>query len=46
VVAGTSFIITLAPSTPPGTYQVRVIGLSPSGQPVGVFSDAVPVVVP
>jgi hypothetical protein len=42
VVPGTSFSVTLSAATPPGTYQVRVIGLSPTGQPVGTFSDAVP----
>ncbi len=41
VVPGTSFSVTLPASTPPGTYQVRVIGLFAAGQPVGVFSDAV-----
>ena len=45
VVPGTGFTVTLGASTPPGTYQVRVIGLSPTGQPVGTFSDAVTVVV-
>ena len=45
VVPGTSFPVTLGPSVPTGTYQIRVIGLSPTGQPVGTFSDAVMVVV-
>jgi sugar lactone lactonase YvrE len=46
VVPGTSFPITLTPSVPAGAYQVRVIGLSPGGQVIGCFSDAVTVVVP
>ncbi len=46
VLPGTSFTVTPGPSTPPGPYQARVIGLSPTGQPVGVFSDAVTVIVP
>ena len=45
VVSGTSFTVTLPSSMAPGTYQVRVIGLSPIGQPAGAFSDAVTVVV-
>lgn len=45
VVAGTSFTTTVPPSIPPGTYEIRVTGLSPAGQVVGVFSDAVTVVV-
>ncbi len=44
VVPGTSFSTTLPPSALPGTYQVRVIGLSATGQPVGTFSDALTVV--
>jgi hypothetical protein len=35
---------TLDPSFPPGVYQVRVIGLSPTGQFVGSFSDVVTVI--
>jgi hypothetical protein len=45
VLSGTSFSITLAPSTPPSAYQVRVIGLSPTRQPIDTLSDAVTVVV-
>lgn len=45
VLSGTSFTTTLPPSIPPGTYQIRVIALSPTGQPVGAFSDAVTVIV-
>lgn len=45
VLLGTSFTMTLASSVPPGAYQVRVIGLSATGQPVGVFSDALTVMV-
>lgn len=41
---GTSLTATLDPSFPPGVYQVRVIGLSPTGQFVGSFSDAVTVI--
>lgn len=45
VVSGTSFTVTLSAAIPPGPYQIRVIGLSPTDQPVGAFSDAVTVVV-
>ena len=45
VVSGVSLTITPGPSTPPGTNQVRGIGLSPIGQFIGTFSDAVTVVV-
>lgn len=45
VVRGTSLPVTLAPSVPAGTYHVRVIGLSPAGQIVATFSDAVTVVI-
>jgi streptogramin lyase len=34
------------PGVPSGVYQIRVIGLSPAGSPVGSFSDAVSVIVP
>ncbi len=45
VVDGMSVSVTLPASMPPGSYQIRVIGLSPTGQPVGTFSDAVAVIV-
>ena len=45
VLSVTSFTLVLPPSIPPGSYQVRVIGLSPTNQVVGAFSDAVTVVV-
>ena len=45
MVSGTSFTVTLGTSTLLGIYQIRVIGLSPTGQVVGTFSDAVTVVV-
>ena len=44
-VDGTSLSITLSPATPPGAYQIRVIGLSATGEAVGSFSDALTVVV-
>ena len=45
VVSGMSFSVALPSSAPPGAYQVRVIGLSATGLPVGTFSDAVTMVV-
>ena len=44
LVSGTSLSPELLPSFPPGIYQVRVIGLSPTGDFLGTFSDAVTVV--
>jgi lysophospholipase L1-like esterase len=44
VVSGTSLPVVLEPSFPLGTYQVRVIGLSGAGNPVGRFSNAITVV--
>ena len=41
LISGTGFTTAIAPSFPPGNYQLRVIGLSPAGQPVGSFSDAI-----
>ena len=46
LVAGTGFTTTLAPFTPPGYYQCRVIGLTAGGLVIGTFSDAVTVFVP
>ena len=46
VVGQPDFTTVLPASLPSGTYEVRVIVLSASGQPVGTFSDAVAVVVP
>jgi hypothetical protein len=43
-VAGTGFTALLDPGFPAGSYQVRVIGLSAAGSPVGRFSDAVTVI--
>jgi hypothetical protein len=45
VVLGTGFVAVIPP-VQPGAYQVRVIALTPAGQPVGTFSDAVTVNVP
>lgn len=45
-VVGTTLAATVPLDVPPGAYQVRVIGLSPAGAPVGSFSDAVTVSVP
>lgn len=41
VLTGTSVDVHIDPSVPPGRYEVRVIGLSPTGAPTGTFSDAV-----
>jgi hypothetical protein len=46
VVAGTGVTVTVPATLGSGTYQVRVIGLSPTGQLIGSFGDAVGVVVP
>jgi hypothetical protein len=40
----TGFATTLDPSFPLGTYQVRVLGMTAIGLPVGVFSNATTVV--
>lgn len=45
MVAGTSITAAVAPSTPPGAYQIRVIALSPTGQVIGPFSDAISLIV-
>jgi hypothetical protein len=45
MVSGTSLSVALPCSAHPPTYQVRVFALSPTGQPVGVFGDAVTVIV-
>lgn len=42
-VLGTSFTATVPIGLTPGSYQVRVIGVSAAGQPVGTFSDAITV---
>jgi hypothetical protein len=44
LVTGTTVTLTVPADTPPGAYQVRVIGIGPSGL-VGTFSDALTVVV-
>jgi hypothetical protein len=44
LVTGTTVTLTVPLDTPPGTYQVRVIGVAPSGL-VGAFSDALTIVV-
>ena len=43
-VPGTSVTGGLDPSIPPGVYQIRVLGLSASLQPIGTFSDALTLV--
>jgi hypothetical protein len=43
-VPATSFTAVLDASFPPGTYQVRVVGLSASGGLVGTFSDAITII--
>jgi Divergent InlB B-repeat domain/Matrixin len=45
LVPGTSLTVPIDPSISPGTYQVRVIGLSATGQLLGQFSDAVTIVI-
>jgi hypothetical protein len=45
-VDGTTLPGTVPVGTPPGAYQVRVIGLSAANTPVGSFSDALTVTVP
>jgi hypothetical protein len=45
LVTGTSLTAELAPSTPPGSYEIRVAALSASGEIVGGLSDALTVVV-
>jgi hypothetical protein len=41
ILAGGGITFTLPPETPPGTYQVRAVGLDAAGFIVGRFSDAV-----
>jgi hypothetical protein len=43
--SGTGFTAVLPPAAPPGSYQIRVIGLTAGGQLVGRFSDAVILVI-
>jgi hypothetical protein len=45
VIPGTVVSATVPATLPPGTYQMRVISLNGTGQPVGTFSDAVTVVI-
>ena len=40
-----SFTTVLDAGIAAGTRQVRIIGLSPAGAPVGLFSDTVTVVI-
>ena len=42
---GTNLTVTIPTGIAAGSYQVRVIGLGPTGQFVVTFSDAVTVVV-
>jgi hypothetical protein len=44
-VVGTGFTTALGFGLPPGVYQARVIGLSPTGLIIGSFSDAVTLIV-
>jgi photosystem II stability/assembly factor-like uncharacterized protein/Tol biopolymer transport system component len=44
LVDGTSLPVVLEPTFPPGSYQVRVIGVSATGAAAGTFSDAVTIV--
>jgi Tol biopolymer transport system component len=45
VIPGTVVSATVPATLLPGTYQVRVISLNAARQPVGIFSDAVTVVI-
>jgi hypothetical protein len=46
LVSGPGLLVVMVPQdVAPGTYRVRVIPLSATGQFVGSFSDAVPVTV-
>jgi uncharacterized delta-60 repeat protein len=45
LVEGTSFTLVIDPSIPLATYQVRVIGVSRDGRPIGIFSDALAITV-
>ena len=45
-VEGTNLTVTVPPATPAGSYQVRVSGLSATGQPVGRVSEALTLAVP
>jgi Tol biopolymer transport system component len=45
IVAGTSVTVVIPPGIPPGPYQVRVLSLDATGQPVGTASDALTVTV-
>jgi subtilisin-like proprotein convertase family protein len=40
LVEGSTLTVVIDPAIPPGTYQVRVIGISRDGRPIGTFSDA------
>jgi hypothetical protein len=46
VLPATAFSLTLPPGLTPGSYQMRAIGLTSSIVPVGVFSDAVTIIIP
>jgi hypothetical protein len=45
-VAGTSLAVPISAEIPSGTYELRVIGASALGAPLGNFSDALTVTVP
>jgi hypothetical protein len=44
IVFGNGFTTAIGPGLPPGTYQIRVVGLSPTNLIIGTFSDAVTVI--
>jgi hypothetical protein len=46
IVAGTVFEVPIPAGVVRGTYRVRVIARTRAGQPIGTFSDAVPVTIP
>jgi len=45
LVGGTGVTVVVPVGIAPGTYEVRVIGVSAGGQPLGTFSDAVTLVI-
>jgi hypothetical protein len=46
IISGTAFSPVIPRGIAAGTYQVRVIALTPAGTAVGTFSDAITVVLP
>jgi hypothetical protein len=46
LISGTSVTVVLGDGVPAGRYQIRVIGIAPTGELLGRFSDALTIVVP